>query len=96
MKLEAVLRILGEHQPEFQQYGVNSLAIFGSVARGTANDASDVDILVEFNQPVGLFEFARLKLRLEKLLQHSVDLATLEALRPELRETILKEAVHGA
>ena len=78
------------------EFGVRSLALFGSFARQTANRQSDVDILVEFNRPVGLFEFARLKLYLEKKLGREVDLVTSEALRSEMRNIILREAVHVA
>jgi uncharacterized protein len=78
------------------EFGVRSLALFGSFARQTAKRQSDVDILVEFNRPVGLFEFARLKLYLEKKLGREVDLVTSEALRSEMRDTILREAVHVA
>jgi uncharacterized protein len=78
------------------EFGVRSLALFGSFARQTANRQSDVDILVEFNRPVGLFEFARLKIYLEKKLGREVDLVTSEALRSEMRNIILREAVHVA
>lgn len=78
------------------EFGVRSLALFGSFARQTAKRQSDVDILVEFIRPVGLFEFARLKLYLEKKLGREVDLVTPEALRPEMRDAILREAVHVA
>ncbi len=70
--------------------------MFGSVARNRIRKHSDVDLLVEFDQPIGLFEFARLKLYLEKILGRRVDLVTREALRKELREQILREAIHAA
>jgi len=75
---------------------VKSLAIFGSVARNEATAGSDIDILVEFGQPVGLFEFVRIKARLEKILDRPVDLVTPEALKKQLKEQILKEAVYAA
>ncbi len=78
------------------EFGVRSLALFGSFARQTTNRKSDVDMLVEFNRPVGLFEFARLKIYLEKKLGREVDLVTREALRPEMRDAILREALHVA
>src|SRR5512135_142929 len=79
-----------------KDFGVHSLALFGSFARQNAKRQSDIDILVEFNRPVGLFEFARLKLYLEKKLGREVDLVTVEALRPEMRDAILREAVYVA
>jgi predicted nucleotidyltransferase len=55
-----------------------------------------VDILVDFEKPVGLFEYARLKMYLEGVLGREVDLVTPEALRQELREEILREAIRAA
>ena len=95
MNREEVLRALQEHNSELKSFDVHSLAVFGSVARGTDRKTSDVDILVEFNRPIGLFEFARLKIYLEKLLQREVDLVTPDALRKEMRETILHEAIRA-
>lgn len=96
MNREEILQVLKEHSSELKKLDVHSLAIFGSVARGTARKTSDVDILVEFSRPIGLFEFARLKLHLEKLLGRRVDLVTPDAIRKEMRETILREAIHAA
>ena len=73
---------------------MKSLAVFGSVARGEATDRSDIDLLVEFNQPIGLFEFIRLKYYLETLIGSKVDLVTPDALHPALRDSILNEAVN--
>lgn len=95
MNREEVLRLLREHKQELKSFDVHSLSIFGSVARDTHRKTSDVDILVEFDRPVGLFEFARLKFYLEKLLQRKVDLVTSYALRKEMREAILQEAIHA-
>ena len=56
MKRDEVLKILADHRDELrQQFGVKSLALFGSVARDEATETSDVDLLVEFERPVGLF-----------------------------------------
>ena len=55
-----------------------SLFLFGSVARNEAKASSDVDLLVEFSQPVGLFTLARLQIYLEKLLGCAIDLGTLD------------------
>ena len=77
MNLKTVSKLLKQQQAELRQRGVKSLAVFGSVARGEATPSSDIDVLVEFDRPVGLFEFIRLKHFLEKLTGGSVDLATL-------------------
>jgi predicted nucleotidyltransferase len=94
MNLVTVSAILKRHQPDLHQRGVKSLAVFGSLARGEATPSSDIDVLVEFDRPVGLFEFIRLKLYLEELTGRSVDLVTPDALRPALRTNILNEAVY--
>ena len=65
----------------FARYPLRRLGVFGSVARGGATDTSDVDILVEFSEPVGL-EIADLALELEAALGHNVDLVSRKALQP--------------
>jgi len=96
MNLKAVSALLKRHQADLHQRGVKSLAVFGSLARGEATPASDMDVLVEFDRPVGLFEFIRLKIYLEELTGRRVDLVTPDALRPGMRTAILNEAVHVA
>jgi uncharacterized protein len=95
MQRDTVLHILQQHQAELRQHGVRSLSVFGSVARGEESPSSDVDLLVEFREPVGLFEFVRVKLRLEEILGCRVDLVTPDALRPTMRARILAEAIHA-
>lgn len=88
-----ILRLLSERRPELERFGVKSLALFGSAARGQLRQGSDVDLLVEFDHPVGLFEFIDLKNYLEKLLGRRVDLGTPHSLKPRLQGPVLKEAV---
>jgi uncharacterized protein len=96
MERDRVLAQLKRRKRRLKKFGIHSLSIFGSVARDQANENSDVDILVDFERPVGLFEFARLKMYLEGVLERPVDLVTPEALRQELREDILREAIRAA
>jgi predicted nucleotidyltransferase len=97
MKRNDVLAILNEHEEELREkYGVESLSLFGSVARDEAHPNSDVDLLVEFNRPVGLFGLIALQQHLEELFGCKVDLGTPNSLRPGLRERVLQEAVHVA
>lgn len=95
MERDEITRILASHRKELEALGVRSLALFGSVVRGEAKSDSDVDILVEFSKPVGLFAFLEVKERLERLLGRRVDLVTRNALHPRLRDSILKEAVYA-
>jgi predicted nucleotidyltransferase len=96
MRREETLRLLAEHREEIAGFGVKSIAIFGSVARDEARPDSDIDVLVEFGVPVGYFGFLRLKRYLESLLGRAVDLATPYALREQMREQILEEAIRAA
>jgi predicted nucleotidyltransferase len=94
MLLKEVRRILTLHKRDLFQYGVQSLAVFGSIARGEGSVHSDIDLLVDFDSKKGLFGFVLLKGFLEKILHRDVDLVTKNALHPALREKILLEARH--
>lgn len=96
MQREDAIRILQDHRDELaREFGVKSLALFGSVARGDANSSSDVDLLIEFDsRPVGLFHLARLHARLCELLDaEKIDLVLRGSVYPALQENILGEAV---
>ncbi len=94
MTREQALQIIQAHREELEKdYAVKSLALFGSVVRGEARADSDVDVLVEFSRPVGMFHFMRVQARLQDWLECKVDLVTRAALKSPLRERILKEAV---
>jgi predicted nucleotidyltransferase len=77
---------------ELKEAGAATLSAYGSVVRGEAGPDSDVDLLVEFSEPVGLFKFFRLKEMLEKILGRPVDLCTPDSLHPALKSGILAEA----
>ena len=97
MERNEVIRLLRLRDTELRdKYGVQSLSLFGSVARNEARPDSDVDLLVEFNRPVGLFGLIALQEYLEKLFGCKVDLGTPDSLRPGLKEEVLQEAVHVA
>ena len=94
MKQDAVVEILKQNNAELtKQFGVKSLLLFGSVARNEATATSDVDLLVEFNRPVGYFGLFALQDYLEKLLGCSVNLGTPESLKPYLKERIMGEII---
>jgi predicted nucleotidyltransferase len=97
MNREDVRQTLREHLAELtQKYGVYSLSLFGSVARDEAGPASDVDLLVEFDRPVGYFGLLALQDYLESLLGCNVDLGTPGSLKPQIREHVLGECVRVA
>lgn len=92
---DEVLQILREHQDRLnERFGVRSLALFGSVARDEATAASDVDLLVDFERPIGLFELFALQDELESILNCSVDVGTVDSLKPRIRAQVLEEAVY--
>lgn len=76
--------------------GVRSLDLFGSVARGESGPDSDVDLLVDFDSPIGLFHFFRVQRRIEEILGAKVDLVMRDAVKRQLRDRIFAEAVRAA
>jgi predicted nucleotidyltransferase len=86
--------MIKKHKPILhEKYKVESIGIFGSYARNQETDESDIDILVSFHEPVG-WEFVDLKEYLENLLRKKVDLVTEGALKPQLKEAVLREVVY--
>lgn len=93
---DEVLEALASQRSLLERFRVSAISLFGSVARGEPTEESDVDLLVEFSQPIGLLQFVELKRLLEDLLGRPVDLVTPKALKPQLRDRILKEAIRAA
>jgi uncharacterized protein len=79
-----------------QRFGVRHISLFGSVARDDDRSDSDVDVLVEFEASPSFRQYMGLKMFLEDLLQRSVDVATLEGLKPRLKQRIASEVVNVA
>ena len=75
------------------KYGARNVRVFGSVARGKADDQSDVDFLVEMEPGRSLLDLGGLQAELEALLGCPVDVVTEKALKPRIRGRILAEAV---
>jgi predicted nucleotidyltransferase len=93
MTSNEVLQTLAAHRSVLSEHGVKSLRLFGSVARDEATDQSDVDLLVEFSRPTGLFGLVRLQRYLEELLGREVDLGTTGSLKPRIRDRVLRECI---
>lgn len=86
--LQSIRKILQLHKSRLiSTYGLKNIAIFGSYSRNQQNDASDLDILVEFSRPVGI-EFIDLAEELEVLLNIKVDLVSRNGVRPEYFQQI--------
>jgi uncharacterized protein len=99
MNCSQVLKIIADHREALgRDFGVKSLALFGSVVRNEGTTASDVDLLVEFDgRPVGLFHLSRTQHYLESILGIArVDLVLRDGIKPALKERILREAIDAA
>ena len=70
------------------------MGVFGSFARGDQRKNSDIDILVEFSKPIGFFEFIDLENHLARALDRKVDLVTKNALKPAIKDNVLKETIY--
>jgi len=93
-RIEEIKRIINKHRQELEErFKVKSIAIFGSYVRGEQSPQSDIDILVEFKEPVG-FLFIHLADFLEEILETKVDLLTPEAIKPNRRKYIMEELVY--
>lgn len=94
MNQQDVIQRLTRDQKKLEQYSIKSLSLFGSVARGEEKETSDIDILVSFDKPIGLFSFIELKDYLEEILGTQVDLVTEQALHPRLHNKIIEGSIH--
>jgi predicted nucleotidyltransferase len=95
MDRESILKILRAHAAELQAGGLLHLRLFGSVARGEANAASDIDLLADFDdsQPVTLVTMGSLEYRLTDLLGAKVEISTTTWMKDPVRTQVLREAV---
>lgn len=92
--LDEVKEIIQKHKKELKEkYGVKEISIFGSLVREEAREDSDVDILVEFEKPIGFFKFLELEEYLSDLIGRKVDLVSKKALKPHIGKYILEEVV---
>jgi predicted nucleotidyltransferase len=77
-----------------ERYHVRSMGIFGSYSRKDQTDESDLDLVVEFDQPIGMMAFVHLKNLIADRLSIKVDLVTPEGLHPLIRDQVLHEVVY--
>lgn len=94
MSRQKILGILRTLKPDLTaRFGVTRLALFGSSARDEARESSDIDIVVAFDGSATSKKYFGVQFLLEDQLGCSVDLVTEEALRPELKPFIEREAI---
>ena len=94
-RVDEIKETLKKHKGELRQrFRVKEIGVFGSYVKGEQKKKSDIDILVEFEEPIGLFAFMDLEENLSTLLGTKVDLVSKKALKPRIGEHILKEVVY--
>ncbi len=92
--LKGLLAQLGELLPELRErYGIGTMAVFGSRVRDDFTAESDLDLLVTFERPVGLFELVGMEQELSDRFGVKVDVLTPTSIKPRLKERILGAAV---
>ncbi|MCL5074198.1 MAG: nucleotidyltransferase family protein [Chloroflexi bacterium] len=79
--------------PILRRYGARKAGVFGSVVRGKMRRRSDIDLLVDLPEPIGLFAFVGLQQELQQALGRKVDLVEYETIKPHIRKRILAEEV---
>ena len=94
--MNAIETLKSHEQHIRQKYGVKRIGIFGSFARGEEREGSDVDVIVEFREESENFDnYIELKYFLQEVFGKGVDLVTVDALRPQLKDDILREVVYA-
>jgi predicted nucleotidyltransferase len=94
MTLEALLKAKRDEILQLRaKYGARNVRVFGSVARGEADEQSDIDLLVEFEPNRSLLDHAGLWVELQELLGVKVDVVSAHGLKPRIRERVLQEAI---
>ncbi|MCK9419623.1 MAG: nucleotidyltransferase family protein [Nitrospirae bacterium] len=90
---EEIIKSIKALHRELKTYKVREIGVFGSVVRGEQKQASDIDVLVDFEDNADLFDLVGLGLFLEEKLGQKVDVVPRRALRKEIRDSVLKEVV---
>lgn len=92
---EEISRDLAALKPELEgEYPIGKLGVFGSYARREQHEESDLDILVEFEEPVTLFDLVRLENELAGRLGVEVDLLTEASLKPRIKARVAEDVIH--
>ena len=93
--LDEIKELIQKHKDELrEQYGLKEIGVFGSYVRGAQREDSDLDVLIEFEKPVGFVKFLKLENRLSELLGIKVEIVTKKALKPFIGKRILQEVIY--
>lgn len=91
MTREDIIIKLGEIKPLLkEEYFVKNIGVFGSFSDDTSTEESDIDLLVEFDRPIG-WKFFSLEIYLEKIFGRKIDLVTRNGLKEQIRDQILNQ-----
>ncbi len=94
-ELDEIKDILNKHRDELREkYKITEIGIFGSYIRAEQKKESDLDVLVEFSEPVSLLDLIGAENYISDLIGRKVDLVPREDIRPELKQVILDEVVY--
>ncbi len=94
-ELNKIKDILNKHRDELREkYKITEIGIFGSYIRGEQKKESDIDVLVEFSEPISLIDLIGAENYISDLIGRKVDLVPREDIRPELKQVILDEVVY--
>lgn len=91
MTKEDIKEVLMRNRKILKKYKVNKIGIFGSFATGRNRKRSDVDLLVEFDDMIDLFDFVHLSDEIKQILKSKVDLVTPDTIKTHIKPRILKE-----
>lgn len=95
MDINKVKNTLTKQKPYlYHNFFVKEIGVFGSAAKNQNKESSDIDLMVEFARPIGFFQFARLEDYLGNVLKKDVDLVTKDALKPAIKDSVLKEVIY--
>ncbi|MFN0278508.1 MAG: nucleotidyltransferase family protein [Pyrinomonadaceae bacterium] len=92
MNIDLVSKKRSEIERIARRHGATNIRVFGSLARGEADNDSDVDFLVDLEKGRSLLDLGGLLMDLQELLGRPVDVVTEKGLRPRIRERVLREA----
>ena len=92
--IEEIKEIINSHKDFFEnKYCVENFLLFGSYAKNQQTADSDIDLLVNFKQPIDMFDFIDLQEFLSKIFRKKIDLGTINGLKEFVKSSILKEAI---
>ena len=91
MTKEDIKRVLIKNKRLLKKYKVNKIGIFGSYATDKMKKRSDVDLLVDFDETIDLFDYVHLSDEIQQMLKAKVDLSTPDAIKPYIKPKILRE-----